>query len=167
MPGFFSNAQKTVFKIDDYDYAEAVDITTGFKVREFIRNAGGVSYSPYVVKDGERPDTVAFKVYDDPTLDWTVLLANGIQNIYDEWPKDSETFKDYIIEKYGSLESAMATIKYYYNAEGLIINADDYATLPATGKRTESAYQYEVRLNINKSKIRLFTPTIAKSMSSF
>lgn len=167
MPGFFSNSQKTIFKVDDFDYVEAVDLTAGFKVREFIRNAGGISYVPYVVQDGERPDNVANKVYDDPTLDWTVLLANNIQNIYDEWPKDSETFKQYIIEKYGSLGAAMGTIKYYYDGEGNVVNFADWSTIPAnSGKRTETEYQYETRLNINKSKIRLFRPSIAKSMAS-
>lgn len=167
MPGFFSNSQKTIFKVDDFDYVEAVDLTAGFKVREFIRNAGGISYVPYIVQDGERPDNVANKVYDDPTLDWTVLLANNIQNIYDEWPKDSETFKQYIIEKYGSLSIAMATTKYYYDGEGNVVNFADWSTIPAnSGKRTETEYQYETRLNINKSKIRLFRPSIAKSMAS-
>lgn len=167
MPGFFSNSQKTIFKVDDFDYVEAVDLTAGFKVREFIRNAGGISYVPYIVQDGERPDNVANKVYDDPTLDWTILLANNIQNIYDEWPKDSETFKQYIIEKYGSLGAAMGTIKYYYDGEGNVVNFADWSTIPAnSGKRTETEYQYETRLNINKSKIRLFRPSIAKSMAS-
>lgn len=167
MSGFFSKAQKTIFKVDDFDYVEAVDLTAGFKVREFIQNVSGISYVPYVVQDGERPDNVANKAYDDPTLDWTVLIANNIQNIYDEWPKDSETFKQYIIEKYGSLEAAMATVKYYYDGSGNIINSADYGVLSSnSGKRTETDYQYETRVNINKSKIRLFRPSIAKSMSS-
>ncbi len=167
MPGFFSNSQKTIFKIDDYDYVEAIDLTVGFKVREFIQSSGGISYIPYVVQDGERPDNVANKVYDDPTLDWVVLIANNIHDIYDEWPKDSETFKQYIIEKYGTLQTAMSTVKYYYDGSGNIINQTDWNELSSsTGKRTESEYQYETRLNINKSKIRLFRPSIAKSMGS-
>ncbi len=167
MPGFFSNPQKTVFKVDDYDFVEGVDLTVGFKARDFLRSIGGISYVPYVVADGERPDNVANKVYDDPSLDWVVLLANNIHSIYDEWPKDSETFKQYIIEKYGSLENAIATIKYYYDGNGNVINSIDYATLPAnSGKRTETEYQYELRLNINKSKIRVFRPSVAKSMAS-
>jgi hypothetical protein len=167
MPGFFSKAQKTIFKVDDFDYVEAVDLTVGFQAKEFLRNVSGVSYVPYVIQDGERPDNVANKAYDDPTLDWVVLLANNIQSIYDEWPKDSETFKQYIIQKYGSLESALATVKYYYDGNGNVINATDWSTLPSTsGKRTESEYQYELRLNTNKSKIRLFKKEIAKSMAS-
>ena len=167
MPGFFSKAQKTIFKVDDFDYVEAVDLTVGFKVREFIQNSAGISYVPYIVQDGERPDNVANKVYDDPTLDWVVLLANNIQSIYDEWPKDTETFKQYIIQKYGSLQLAMATTRYYYDGSGNVINSADWSTLPSSsGKRTETDYQYEVRMNINKSKIRLFRPSVAKSMAS-
>lgn len=167
MPGFFARTQKTIFKVDDYDYVEALDLTTGFKVKEFLQNISGISYVPYVVLDGERPDSVANKIYSDPTLDWTILLANNIQNIYEEWPKDSTTMRQYIIEKYGSLESAMSTVKYYYDGDGNIINQTDYELLSAsTGKRTETEYEYELRKNTNKSKIRLFKPPIAKSMAS-
>lgn len=167
MAGFFSKTQKTIFKVDDYDYVEGVDLTVGFKTREFVRNAGGISYFPYVIQDGERPDNVAYKVYDDPMLDWVVLLANNIHSVYDEWPKDSETFKQYIIEKFGSLQTAMSTLKYYYDGSGNIINATDYSALPSTsGKRTESEYQYELRLNTNKSKIRLFNKSVALAMAS-
>ncbi len=167
MPGFFSNPQRTIFKVDDYDYVEGVDLTVGFKSRDFLRNFSGISYVPYVVQDGERPDNVATKIYDDPSLDWVVLLANNIHSIYDEWPKDSETFKQYIIQKFGSLETALSTTKYYYDGSGNVINAIDYAALAAnSGKRTETEYQYEFRLNTNKSKIRLFRPSVAKSMAS-
>lgn len=167
MPGFFSTPQKTIFKVDDYDFVEGVDLTVGFKARDFLRNIAGISYVPYVVQDGERPDNVATKMYDDPSLDWVVLLANNIHSIYDEWPKDTETFKQYIIAKYGSLENAIATVKYYYDGNGNVINAIDYSTLPASsGKRTETEYQYELRLNTNKAKIRVFKPSVAKTMAS-
>jgi hypothetical protein len=167
MPGFFSKAQKTIFKVDDYDFVEAVDLTTGFKSKDFLRDFAGISYQPYVIQDGERPDNVANKVYDDPTLDWVVLLANNIHSIYDEWPKDTESFKQYIIQKFGSLETAMATVKYYYDGNGNVINATDYSALAAnTGKRIETEYQYELRINTNKSKIRVFTPGVARTMAS-
>lgn len=167
MPGFFQKAQKTIFKIDNFDYIEAIDLTIGFKAKELLKNIQGVSYQPYVIQDGERPDSVAFKLYDDPYLDWTVLLANNIQNIYEEWPKDTATFKNYIIEKYGSLGTAMATIKYYYDGSGNVINVTDYTALAASsGKRTETEYQYELRMNTNKSKIRVFKSATAKSLAS-
>ena len=40
-----------------------------------------------VIKDGERPDTIASKVYDDPELDYVVLITNNITDIRSEWPK--------------------------------------------------------------------------------
>ena len=38
--------------------------------------------------------------------------------------------------------------------------------LESIGKRTESEYQYELRLNTNKSKIRLFNKSVALAMAS-
>jgi len=167
MAGFFSRPQKTIFKVDYYDYIEAIDLTNGFKIKEFLSNYGGISYNLYTIQDGERPDNVAQKIYDSPYLDWTILLANNIHSIYDEWPRDSQSFKRYMIDKFGSIETALATIKYYYDGSGNIINATDYNALSAnSGKRTETEYQYEYRANINKSRIKVFKPQIARTMAS-
>ena len=41
-------------------------------------------FTKYIVIGDDRPDTVATKVYDDPTLDWVVLLSNNIVSIQSE-----------------------------------------------------------------------------------
>jgi len=38
-------------------------------------------FEKYQIVGDERPDNVAFKIYDDETLDWIVLLSNNIFNI--------------------------------------------------------------------------------------
>ena len=43
------------------------------------------AYDFYVIKEGERPDMVANKFYDDPELDWVILIVNNITSIRDEW----------------------------------------------------------------------------------
>ena len=32
------------------------------------------------------------KFYNDPNLDWVVLLANNIINVQSEWPLDNQSF---------------------------------------------------------------------------
>ena len=37
-------------------------------------------YDTYDVKNGESPESIADKLYDDPELHWVVLLVNDITN---------------------------------------------------------------------------------------
>jgi len=59
-------------------------------------------FEKYQVIGDERPENVAFKVYNDEILDWVILLSNNIINIQTEWPLSQNAFNDYLIEKYGS-----------------------------------------------------------------
>ena len=57
-------------------------------------------FTKYIVQGDDRPDTVASKVYDDPTLDWVVLMANNIIIVQSEWPMSQADFHAYITNKY-------------------------------------------------------------------
>ena len=59
-------------------------------------------FTKYKIIGDERPDNVAFRVYEDPTLDWLVLLSNNIVNIQTEWPLEQQSFLNYLLNKYGS-----------------------------------------------------------------
>jgi hypothetical protein len=49
--------------------------------------ANTLVFDQYNVKDGEQPDTVAFKYYGDSELHWLVVTVNNITSRYD-WPLD-------------------------------------------------------------------------------
>ena len=61
-------------------------------------------FQKYNVKGDDRPDNVANEIYQDPRLDWVVLLSNNIVNVYNEWPLSQQAFDTYILDKYGSVE---------------------------------------------------------------
>jgi hypothetical protein len=87
-------------------------------------------------------------------------------SIYDDWPKDSATFKNYIEEKYESVQNALSQIKYYYDENKNIIDLTTYNSL-APGKRSlERVYEYEQRLNTQKSIIKVVNPNIIGSIQS-
>jgi hypothetical protein len=69
-------------------------------------------FTQYKIIGDERPDNVAFKIYDDPYLDWLVLLANNIINVEEEWPLSQKSFYNFMISKYGS-ETAFNEIHHY------------------------------------------------------
>ena len=74
-------------------------------------------FEKYSIKGDERPDNVAAKYYNDPTLDWVVLLSNNILNIQDEWPMTTQTFEKVMLEKYGSYENLQSGIHHYETLE--------------------------------------------------
>jgi len=55
-------------------------------------------FEKYQIVGDERPDNVAFKIYDDETLDWIVLLSNNILDVKTEWPMTQRTFDKYVLD---------------------------------------------------------------------
>ena len=84
-------------KISDY-----ITVKNLFK-RVFLREdiyQNLTFFSKYSIKGEDRPDNVAYKLYDDSELDWIILMANNIINITNEWPLGQADFNRYLLEKY-------------------------------------------------------------------
>ena len=92
----FSDKRKSSF-----DYITLKNLFKRGKIRDDI--FGSVAaFSKYTVIDGERPDTVAKKLYDDENFDWVVLLSNNIINVQNEWPMGQYEFQRYLDNKYST-----------------------------------------------------------------
>lgn len=148
------------YSTNEFDTLSVVDITVRTKINEYIRRIAGVGIRNYQVVNGDRPDVVSNKVYGKPQYAYIVLLVNEIHNIYDEWPRDSTAFTNYLIEKYGSLNFALTNIAYYYDGDDNYISQDSWQILNDTSKYTESFYEYEIRLNDKKSQIKILDPSL-------
>ena len=48
-------------------------------------------FTKYKIENDDRPDSVAYKVYEDSNLDWLVMLSNNIINLLMKYPLQSET----------------------------------------------------------------------------
>ena len=68
-----------------------------------------------MIKEGDRPDTIAAAIYDDPELDWVVLITNNILNIRDQWPLSNNDLHKYMLDKYGSEEAILEPHHYETN----------------------------------------------------
>jgi hypothetical protein len=96
------------------------------KLREDI--FGDLSYfEKYSIIGDERPDNVAYKFYDDETLDWVILLTNNILNLYEEWPLTQSSFNEYLLEKYKTYEK-IYSVSYYITKE--VLDTQDRIILP-------------------------------------
>ena len=85
------------------DYTRVKNIFKRAKISENIFQDLNF-FTKYQVKGNERPDNVAKKVYNDPNLDWLVMLCNNILNFETEWPKDQASYDKYLLNKYGTYE---------------------------------------------------------------
>ena len=89
-------------------------------------------FTKYIVIGDDRPDTVATKIYGDPTLDWVVLLSNNIVSIQSEWPLGQAAFNTYITEKYGDETTLYSGIHHYESRE---VQANDGTIIIPSGQR--------------------------------
>tara|TARA_R100000027_G_C2234174_1_gene90052 strand:+ start:328 stop:999 length:672 start_codon:yes stop_codon:yes gene_type:complete len=97
------------------DYVQTKNLFKRVKMSEEI--FGDLTFfDKFYIKDNERPDVIAYQVYDDPNLDWLIMLSNNIINYESEWPMDQTTFNNYVVNKYGSYE-AMYDVHHYETQE--------------------------------------------------
>jgi hypothetical protein len=108
------------------------------------------------VQGNDRPDNVAFQIYNDSTLDWLVLLANNVVNIQNEWPISNDSFEEIMIDRYETYENLIGGIHHYETTE--IKDARDVVIVKA-GFQVESTYSvtfFDERAN----ELKTITPTI-------
>ena len=74
-------------------------------------------FEKYSIVGDDRPDNVAQKYYDDPTLDWLILLSNNITNIQSEWPLPQSSLDEFLLEKYGTYDKLHSGIHHYETVE--------------------------------------------------
>ena len=74
------------------------------------------TFEKYQIKGDARPDNVANDFYQDPDLDWLVLMCNNIINIQTEWPMLQNDFERFLLDKYGTHEK-LNNINHYETVE--------------------------------------------------
>jgi hypothetical protein len=83
------------------DYIQVKNIFRRAKLNdEIFQNLA--FFSKYKIIGDERPDNIAYKVYNDENLDWLILITNNIINVEEEWPLSQDSFYNFMISKYGS-----------------------------------------------------------------
>ena len=134
---YFSNltdflyVNRTVDGRSEGDYSVVKNFFKRAKLRDDIFQDLAF-FTKYTVMGDDRPDTVATKLYDDPTLDWVVLLSNNIVSIQSEWPLGQAAFNTYVTEKYGDETTLYSGIHHYESRE---VKANDGTIIIPSGAR--------------------------------
>ena len=118
------------------DYIRVKNLFKKGKLREDIfQNLA--FFEKYKVVGDDRPDNVAFEVYDDASLDWVVLLSNNVLNIQSEWPLPQTDFDRFVLDKYGDYDTLYNGIHHYETEE--VKNSQGVTIVPA-GLQVDASY---------------------------
>ena len=140
------------------------------KLRDAVEDDVTVYY-PYVVPEGMRPDVLSYQYYGDTIYTWAIYLVNNIVDPYWEWPLSYKDFREYMSDKYGSVETAQSQIHHYeYIARAraektgtsdpvpayrLEIDYQTYTETDVLEREIIYSYGYEQDLNESKREIQL------------
>ena len=139
------------------DYAPVKNLFKKGKLREDIFQDLSF-FTKYKINGDDRPDNVAFEIYDDSSLDWLVLICNNIVNIQTEWPMTQVAFDEYLLSKYGTYETLYSGIHHYKTSE--VINSQGVVIVPA-GLEVPSSYSisyYDYFINGQVDSGNIATP---------
>jgi len=85
----------------DNNYKLLPNILRRVKLRQNVRS-GSFLFDNYDVKDGEKPEDIAYKWFGDPELHWVILMTNNITDRYYQWPLSQPQFAEHLTDKYGA-----------------------------------------------------------------
>lgn len=125
------------FPTTTYNSQESTNIMVKIALDKVIQKSAAVFY-PYVVREGERPDTIAADYYGDARYAWLIYMSSSIMDPYYEWPLDSNQFKAFIEKKYGSIAVASQQIAFWRNnwyGDDSIISSSQYEALPSYARK--------------------------------
>ena len=104
-------------------------------------------FTKYSILGDDRPDNVANKVYQNPSLDWVILLANNITHIPTEWPMTQNDFDGFMLEKYDNYNNLYNGVHHHETIE--VKDSNDITIVPAglnvSSDFTQTYYDYYMK----------------------
>ena len=127
-------------------------------IRAKVR-ANTLIYDTYDVRNGETPESIAHKLYDDAELHWVIMLINNITDRYHDWPMTEAQFLQYVKDKYSNVDGTHHyEITQTSGDTSVKINVGtDNTNYPSATLVTN--YEYEQEQQDAKRKIRLLDPS--------
>lgn len=125
------------FDIINYNGVPVRNIFTRITFSDLVKKTGAVFY-PYVITEGERPDTIAYQYYEDSRYSWLVYMSNAMFDPYYDWPLTTTEFDNFILEKYGQKNLAMEKILFWrdnWRSDDSVKTPSGYAALTSSVKK--------------------------------
>jgi len=95
---YFSKFPTIVSQLSDGAYLTR-DFTRRITLAEKFQE-NSVALEDYFVLDGETPEMVSYKMYENPMYHWVIFIVNNIVDPREEWPKKDSLVIDEVYLKY-------------------------------------------------------------------
>jgi hypothetical protein len=119
---YFKSFPYTFYSLDNATTVQVVtNITNRIILSEETKNNLSL-YDEYDIKDGETPELVADKFYNNPELHWLILHYNDILDPRFDWPLDTNNLNRYLTGKYNDVNA----VHHYEDANGNYTNGNVY-----------------------------------------
>ena len=101
---YFEAMPLTLYSLEDdrSNVKLVTNITTRIKINEEVKNQYGL-YDEYDVRDGETPELVAEKFYNNSQLHWIILHYNNIIDPRFDWVMETNNLVKYVTDKYSNI----------------------------------------------------------------
>ena len=162
MSYYFNNFPKISYDLRDNGRPQFItNLMIRYKLTAALKSRA-MSYYNYSIREGQRPDNVAFDLYSIPSYSWILLLTNTIHDPNYDWPLSQRSFERFIKSKYGSHAIAMSTVHEYRKVvneqsvlfdqtiipkKTLVVDETTYNTLSTSAREIIYKYNYEEELN--------------------
>ena len=128
-----------------------------------------VLFDEYIVQNGEKPEDLALKFYDNPFYNWVFFVINDIVNYHEQWPRSTQQLQEYCSAKYENPSATKDYVTYEVKNNGTVICPagkvvpstfsiaywNGSTTVTANPVVSRSFYQYEEEVNAQKEKIQV------------
>ena len=98
--GYFNYLQNINYRDENGNYSIANNILTRGKILDTIKQSQS-GYLEYTIRDEERPETIAQRVYGRSDYHWIILLFNEILDPYFNWPMSMHEVEKHMEGIYG------------------------------------------------------------------
>ena len=135
------------------------DILRRVKQRSAIKS-GQFIFDTYDVRNGERPEDIAYKWFGDAELHWVILMTNNVTDRYYDWPMSDAQFEVYLDDKYTNPDAVHHYEITKDSGNTTSQGPNDYSHKVEVNSDTDNAVsisnrQYEEREQDKKRAIRL------------
>jgi hypothetical protein len=149
---YFANFPNLVYSLDGGK--------TNFLMTDFFRRVvattnsllTSTAYDQYTIMDGDTPDILADKLYNDSTLYWVILLSNNIIDPRYDWPLPNNALNQFITDTYGAGNEL--NIHHYVNTFGDVVPS----TYTSTAITSVTNTDFELSNNEAKRLISVIKP---------
>ena len=98
------------YPFSESDFVVAKNFFRRYKINDDIFQYA-VFFKKYTIKDGERPETLAEKIYGNQFYDWIILLTNNMVNAQYDWPRTNYEIYKMVEEEFDDPYSEISHYK--------------------------------------------------------